>query len=242
MRKRIIKRISIKAVSAAADHIIIHIRIYFCRMFSIGDRNDSIPVSVHQQDRFCIIPDFAVNIIIPHVSSIRSSRIDPVEIESIRYFIKRIKLLMNSIMDQQRRITKDQPVHIICASCSRYRRSRTSLAFTKQDDLIRINEIPLLRGGNDRLNIRCFCDQRHLRCLPIAMAPASASEVKTIRSQTMRCLQLRVFHTGCIAAAKSVGADNKTTTASLKSIARWASIEKREQGQKPLLFQIRSIV
>ena len=82
VRKRIIKRISIKAVSAVVDHIIIHVRIYFCRMFCIGDRNNPIPVSVHQQNRFCVIPDFAVNIIIPHISGIRPSCIDPVKIKA----------------------------------------------------------------------------------------------------------------------------------------------------------------
>ena len=151
MRKRIIKRISIKAVSATPDHIIINIRIYFCRMFCIGDRNDPIPVSMHQQNRFFVIPNLTVNIIIPHISGIRSSCVDPVEIEGVRYFIKRIKLLMNSIMDQQCRITKDQAVHIVNSSCCSNGRSRTSLAFTKQDDHIRINEIPLLRSSNDDL-------------------------------------------------------------------------------------------
>ena len=58
VRKRIIKRISIKAVSAVVDHI------------------------VHQQNRFCVIPDFAVNIIIPHISGIRPSCIDPVKIKA----------------------------------------------------------------------------------------------------------------------------------------------------------------
>lgn len=85
MRKRIIERISIKAVSTTADHIVFHVRIHFCGSLGIRNRHNTIPVSVHQQNRFCIIPDLAVNIIIPYIGGVRSAGSYPVEVICMRW-------------------------------------------------------------------------------------------------------------------------------------------------------------
>ena len=185
---------------------VFRIRVAFRSPLCIGHVHDPIPIAVQDQNRVRIVRHFRIYIIVPHIGNIVFPHVDPpVKIELLRHFIQRVKLFMDCIVNQQRRVEQNQSGNLVRPAGRRHRAGHTALAGANQGDTVNIYKIPFFRRIQYSFHIGGFCHHRHSHCGAIAAACGTAApEIKSIGCNAARSQFLRVLCAGAMGAAQFV--------------------------------------